>query len=158
MKRLLYILTVLLGGGMIVSWAAVVRQFQNFFQYYDTIFRFRDCVAPNPLVTPCFYGAVAFLIAFIWSLTLLKSPTLARARRLKGLLIFGTVFALSVLIYEAFDYYKIFTGPIQSCAPGVPPLQTPCFYGFIFFTTSAITCAQLVQRLRMTDATTNSTV
>lgn len=148
MKRLSYILSVLLAGGVIVSWVAVYRLFAQFWPVYGNIFRFRDCAFPNPLATPCFYGAVAFLIAFIWSLTLLKNPSLKSAVRLKGLLIFGTVFALSVLIYEVFDYYKIFSGPIASCAPGVPPLETPCFYGLIFFATSAITCAQFVRRLR----------
>ena len=41
------------------------------------MFEWSDCVVTNPLLTPCFYGALAFLAAFVWALVLLRSARAA---------------------------------------------------------------------------------
>jgi hypothetical protein len=55
-------------------------------------------------------------------------------------LLFGVVFATSVLTYETLVYYKICAPIAQaiSCAPGVFPLATPCFFGDLFFLASFV--------------------
>jgi hypothetical protein len=96
---------------------------------------------PNPLSTPCFYGGVMFVVAFIWSVWILFSErTLTGSQKyLKNLLIFGVVFAWGNF---AFEWYKYFTsnGDYVGCA-GVPvptPFQTPCFYGAMIYLASYI--------------------
>lgn len=142
MKKYLLIQTIIIGAGVVYSWSRVVLQFQIFYQKYGTIFRIKDCSYPNPVVTACFYGAVAFAIAFIWSLNLFLHETLNLKREtyLRYFLLFGVFFALSVLGFEFLLYYKIYqpAGPIIACSPGVFPLKTPCFYGMLIFFISFI--------------------
>jgi hypothetical protein len=148
MKKLQYLLILCIGGGVVIAWYTVIKQFIFFFNIYGDLFRFKDCAFPNPIITPCFWGAVAFIFAFVWSLRLVRSPSLRSARGLRGLLVFGSVFAFSVLVYEGLQFYQIYDGPIASCAPGVHPLKTPCFAGFIFFTLSAIISFRIVSAFR----------
>ena len=86
--------------------------------------------------------SVAFAVAFVWALVVYMTPRLQHARILwwlRAFLVFGTVFALCVLVYEALEYYHVLTlGTSLSCAPGVHPLATPCFIGFLFYATSAL--------------------
>ena len=53
---LIFILT----GGTIFSWTTVYQDFVRFFNLYGDLFRIYDCEIPNPVTTPCFYGAIAF--------------------------------------------------------------------------------------------------
>lgn len=128
-------LSLTLLGGSLFAWTTLYGQFQQFFGLYGTLFRFADCIMPNPLITPCFYGAVAFLVALGWSVYLIARPDARSSIWLSRLLLFGVFFALAVLGYEAAEYYKWidFGGVSVSCAPGVHPLATPCFTGFLFF-------------------------
>ncbi|MFA5954073.1 MAG: hypothetical protein WC817_00865 [Patescibacteria group bacterium] len=140
-RKLLFLQTVILAGGVFVSWNATLSQFRQFYDTYGTLLRFNDCAIPNPLLTACFYGALAFLCAFGWSLWLsLKDDVSVSERYLKYFLLFGVVFALSVLGYETLEYYKLFSfgGNIITCSPGTPPYRTPCFYGMLLFLASYI--------------------
>jgi hypothetical protein len=137
MKKYLLAQTILIAGGTVYSWSRVVIQFQTFYQKYGTIFRIKDCTYPNPVVTACFYGAVAFAAALIWSINIYikKEFDLKLERYLRNFLLFGVFFAASVLAFEFLLYYKIYrpAGPIIACSPGVFPLKTPCFYGMLTF-------------------------
>ncbi len=147
-KKFLYLQAALIGGGVVFSWTALAGQFSEFYNIYGTIFRFRDCAVPNPLATPCFYGALAFAVAFIWSVLLVRKPNLTSARWLRNFLLFGVVFALSVLAYEAVEYYRLFASdvPSISCSPGTPPYATPCFYGALIFIASYAAAYTIVRR------------
>jgi hypothetical protein len=150
-KKLLLLQTLILAGGLVYSWSRVIIQFQTFYQTYGTILKIKDCTYPNPLATACFYGAVMFLVTFIFSLALYLQPLLneKRERLLRNLLAFGSVFAASVLTYEFLLYYKIVrvTGAIISCSPGIYPLKTPCFIGLLFFFVSFLVAAQIVRMI-----------
>jgi len=130
-----YVLSATILGGAVFAWTTLFGQFERFLGVYHTLFRFADCIMPNPLITPCFYGAVAFLVALGWSAYLIVRPSMRGDVWLSRLLLFGVFFALAVLGYEAAEYYKWidFGGVSVSCAPGVHPLATPCFTGLLFF-------------------------
>ena len=58
--------------GVCVSWYATITNFIAFYNIEGTIFKIKDCVLPNPIVTPCFWGAVAFIVTLYFSYKLLK--------------------------------------------------------------------------------------
>lgn len=122
-------------GGVLFAWTTLYGQFERFLSVYGDLLRFRDCVIVNPIATPCFWGALAFLAAFAWSAALLARPSERQYRYLTHFLLFGVFFALAVLGYEAVEYYGFIDlgSASVSCAPGAMPLQTPCFTGFLFF-------------------------
>jgi len=140
-KKLLGIQSFALLCGTIFAWSKLIPQFNHFQSLYGTLFRFSDCTVPNPLLTACFYGSMAFLGALFWSLSVYKNPGLVSERRLRNFLLFCVIFAASVVLYEAAQYYKIFaTNAVSvSCSPGVSPLRTPCFFGMLFFIAAFIT-------------------
>jgi hypothetical protein len=103
------------------------------------------CAVTNPIITPCFYGALAFLAAFVWALTILRSApeaVLQRQRGLQLLLAAGTVFAWGNFTYEVYRFMQSKPAPSAfSCPAGevaVNPLMTPCFYGALIFLTTLV--------------------
>ncbi len=128
-------------GGTVFAWYTIYYDYLRFFNYGGEIFKFKECVMPNPLSTSCFYGGVMFAVAFIWSVWILfsKNILIRSERYLRNLLSFGVVFAWGNF---AFEWYKYFTsnGDYIGCA-GVPvptPFQTPCFYGAMIYLISFI--------------------
>ena len=121
--------------GTIFAWFTVYTDFARFYNIYGNVTRISNCIIPNPVTTPCFYGAFAFLIAFIWSLKLLKNPK--SQNKLVILLIGSTIFAWSNFTYEIFKFYASISGEQLSCS-GIPTnnvFLTPCFYGSVIFLT-----------------------
>lgn len=148
--RLLLLQALILLGGIAFSWSKLLPQFQNFLRTYGTIFRFRDCIIPNPLATACFYGSLAFVIALIWAAFLLRSPQASRQRFLKNFLLSGVFFAGAVVSYEIIDFYELLpTGGVTiSCTPSASPLYSPCLIGFIIFFIAFLTARKTYHRLR----------
>lgn len=149
LKRYLYLQTFILLGAVLFSWAALMGQFRNFYAAYGTFWRFADCAIPNPLATPCFYGTLAFIASLVWSIFVIGNPTLKLQNRLRNFLLFGVVFALSVLGYEFAEYYHLIGGPVVSCSPGTFPLLTPCFGGLLFFAVAFGVAAVATKILRL---------
>lgn len=149
-RNLLLLQSVVLLGGTIFAWSKLLPQFGNFQAIYGTIFRFRDCVIPNPLATACFYGSMAFIFATVWSFFVWNNSSHFHERYLRNFLLFCVVFAGSVVSYEFADYYKLFgaNSVIITCTPGLFPLLTPCFTGLIFFLTSYIISIFATRRLK----------
>lgn len=145
MKKLLYLQTAVLLFGVVVSWTTVVGQLQEFYSIYGTVFHFENCIIPNPLKTPCFYGAIAFLIAFVWSFTLTIKFNEKSQKWLLKLLTFCIGFAASVLTYEFMEYYRYIPKTGVSCAPGVFPLKTACFAGFLSFLVSGLLAKKIIK-------------
>ena len=138
-KKLLYVQTFLIASGTIFAWTILIGKFSEFYALYGDFFRFKDCAMPNPLITPCFYGSVAFLIALIWSVKVLKTKSIKSESWLRWFLLFGVVFAFSVTTQEALHYYNVISGPKFACDPFlVHPLKTACFYGGLFYVASFI--------------------
>ncbi len=124
--------------GSVFAWFTVYTDFVRFYNLYGSVTRIKDCVIPNPVTTPCFYGAFAFLVAFIWSvyIYLVSRPKkISIQKKLTILLIGSTIFAFSNLALEIYKFYFSQTTSKVSCS-GVPAesiFTTPCFIGSMFF-------------------------
>jgi hypothetical protein len=155
MNRLLLRLQVaVLAIGTAFAWFTLVGDYRRFFSAGGHVFEWSGCVVTNPLLTPCFYGALAFLAAFVWALVLLRSAAEVLAGRQRGLswlLAAGTVFAWGNFAYEVFLYSQQRPASAFSCPPpsdvAVHPLSAPCFYGALFFL-SALAISLLILRTR----------
>lgn len=121
--------------GVLVAFTAVISDFTRFYGAEGTIFKIQNCTYPNPVTTPCFYGAFAFLGALIWSFFILKKEEQRRVRQenyLSWLLLGGTLFALGNFTKLFLDYLG---GSKTGCsgAPMTSPFVTPCFFGLTLF-------------------------
>lgn len=144
----------MLAIGTAFSWFTLVGDYRRFFSAGGNVFEWSGCVVTNPLLTPCFYGALAFLAAFIWALVLLRSASgvvVGRQRGLNWLLAGGTVFAWGNFAYEVFLYSQQRPASAFRCPPpgqvAVHPLLAPCFYGALIFLT-ALVISVLILRIR----------
>lgn len=139
-RKLLIAQSVILLGGAMIAWSALIPMMTNFYALYGTFWHFNDCIIPNPLTTACLYGSLAFLVALYWSLIVFQTPTPRSERYLRNFLLFCVIFGGSVLTLEAAQYYKFIATPISvSCNPGASPFGTPCFYGTIAYILAFIT-------------------
>ena len=144
MDRLLLRLQVAaLAVGTAFAWFTLALDYRRFFNAGGRVSEWSGCAVTNPLLTPCFYGAIAFLAAFVWALVLLRSAPQAVAGRQRGLnwlLAAGTVFAWGNFAYELFLYSQQRSVSAFSCPPpgeaAVHPLMSPCFYGALIFLTA----------------------
>lgn len=120
--------------GTVFAWTTAVVDFLRFYQAEGTLFKINDCLYPNPVTTPCFYGAIAFALAFAWAIMILKKEGEARRKsekHLSWLLIAGTIFAWTSFGRLAYNFYTALPGQGVGCS-GVPtanPFTTPCFFG-----------------------------
>ena len=148
------VLTLLIGT--VFAWTTAVVDFLRFYQTEGTLFKIADCVYPNPVTTPCFYGAIAFAIALVWAILLLKKEGEVRVRsekHLSWLLTAGTIFAWSSFGRLAYNFYTALPGQGVGCS-GVPttnPFLTPCFFGSVLFLASLIVALGILRKesLRM---------
>lgn len=124
--------------GTVFAWTTAVVDFTRFYQTEGTLFKINDCVYPNPVTTPCFYGAIAFVVALVWAISLLKKEGEVRVKsekHLSWLLIAGTIFAWTSFGRLAYNFYTALPGQGIGCS-GVPtasPFLTPCFFGATLF-------------------------
>lgn len=104
--------------GTLIAWSTVTTGFIRFYRAEGTILKFMNCVVPNPLTTPCFYGAVAFLIALVWAVHLASHGTsIGRGyERLWWLLLASTIFGWSNVAYEFWTWSQSPTRTIVSCS------------------------------------------
>lgn len=142
----------MLAIGTAFSWFTLVADYRRFFAAGGRVLEFSGCVVQNPLATPCFYGALAFLIAFVWSVIVLRSPPAAmrgRESALLWLLAAGTVFAWGNFAYEAIRFYSATKAASPfSCPPGggaIHPLLAPCFYGALIFLAALVTAILILR-------------
>lgn len=137
---LLRLQVALLAGGTAFSWFTLVIDYRRFFAAGGRVLEVSGCAVANPVMTPCFYGALAFLAAFLWAIAVLRSVPEAVMRRQRGLnwlLTAGTVFAWGNFAYEVYRFSRpqasasAFSCPKEATA--VNPLMTPCFYGAMIY-------------------------
>lgn len=151
MKKFYKLQSLVLFIGTGFAWFTVYSDFSRFYKFYGSLTRIQNCVIPNPVTTPCFYGAFAFLFGFIWSLLILRRNTESRfiqQKKLNILLIAGTVFAWGNFAYETIKFYLVKNGPKVSCS-GVPTnniLLTSCFYGSVIFLCSLIISLIIIRK------------
>lgn len=125
-------------GGTVFAWTTAVVDFLRFYNAEGTLFKLEDCIYPNPVTTPCFYGAIAFAIALAWSIALLKKEGETRRNSEKYLMILlsaGTIFAWSSFARLAYNFYTALPGQGVGCSgvPAANPFITPCFFGSTLF-------------------------
>lgn len=143
MKKLYWLQTAVLLAGSIFAWYTVYTDFARFYGLYQSLTRIQNCIIPNPVTTPCFYGAFAFVGAFVWALLIQKMPQakqIIQQRRLVLLLIGSTIFAWSNLAIEVYNFYFKTQAEQVSCS-GVAAnsiFVTPCFIGSAIFLTALL--------------------
>lgn len=147
--------SMLIAGGTLFAWHAVGTDFLRFYRTEGTIFKISDCIYPNPITTPCFWGAVLFAVLLVLTVRLYDGgEMLMRQRRIVILLVAGTLFAWGNFLWGIRSFYSAPTGEGTSCS-GVPvdsPLHTACFYGALFFTASLIAGFLYLRSLRKSDS------
>jgi len=135
--KFLFVQSNMLFAGTVFAWTTIVVDFVRFYNTEGTLLKIVDCVYPNPVTTACFYGAIAFLVAFIWSLRLIKQDVKklkVQQKLLVWFLVAGTVFAFYNFGGQLIEFYGS-SGEKTSCS-GVPtdnPFLTACFYGSLLF-------------------------
>jgi hypothetical protein len=155
MKRaLLWLQVAMLALGTVFSWTTLVFDYQRFFAAGGHALELSGCLIANPVITPCFYGALAFLAALVWAVVVLRSAPERVANRqldLQWLLAAGTVFAWGNFGYEVYRYLQAEPVPAFACPPSGPaanPLTLPCFYGALIYTAALAVSALIVRRSR----------
>lgn len=157
-KWLLKLQVAVLALGTVFSWVTLFIDYRRFFAAGGRVFELSGCAVANPLLTPCFYGALAFLAAFLWSVAVLRSVPEVMTQHQRGLnwlLTAGTIFAWGNLGYEVYRYSQPQpTVPAFSCPKDealVHPLMTPCFYGAMIYL-AALVVSLLILRSRASRA------
>ncbi len=157
-RRLLKLQVALLAVGTAFSWFTLFVDYRRFFAAGGEVFELSACAVANPVVTPCFYGALAFLAALVWAVAVLRSRPETATRRQRGLrwlLSAATVFAWVNFAYEVYRFSRPQPAPSAfSCPKGdalVHPMMTPCFYGALIYL-SALVVSMLVLRARASRA------
>ncbi len=127
-------------SGVLVSWTTTLAAFMNFYRLEGTLFKIKDCIIPNPVTTPCFWGALAFMGALIWSLYLLKNNNEKSDRYLFYFLIGCVIFAWGNFTVELMGITPKPGALIAPCpATGTNPFLSACFFGSVLFTLSLTT-------------------
>jgi len=144
--------------GTVFAWTTAIVDFSRFYQVEGTLFKINDCLYPNPITTPCFYGAIAFAVALIWALALLKKEGEARRKSEKYLMIFlssGTIFAWKSFARLAYNFYTALPGEGVGCsgAPVSNPFATPCFYGSVLFLLALVVSITIFVKDRASEST-----
>lgn len=148
----------ILGVGTIFSFYTVVTDFMRFYDYEGTLLKVQDCVVPNPVTTPCFYGSFAFLAALVWSCRIYRGATERTAGqliKLTWLLIASNLFAWGNFSRVAYSFYSAGTGSTTGCSGVLTtnPFTTPCFIGSAIFMLALLTTLILNRSLRHAPST-----
>ena len=73
-----------LTAGAMIAWSTVTLAFIRFYRAEGTLLKVTNCRFSNPITTPCFYGAIAFIVALLWAVSLMRDVN-ARRRGYEGL-------------------------------------------------------------------------
>lgn len=153
-ELLLKVQVALLALGTAFSWLTLFIDYRRFFAAGGRVLEVSGCAVANPIMTPCFYGALAFLAAFLWAIAVLRSVPEAVTQRQRGLnwlLTAGTVFAWGNFAYEVYRFSQpqpaasAFSCPKDVAA--VHPLMTACFYGAMIYL-AALVVSMFILRSR----------
>jgi len=128
-------------GGMIFAWFTVIRELINFYTTEGTIFKIADSVYRNPVVTPCFYGAVGFIVIIVWAFFIWRefdeSKQIIHRKWHTLLLLGGTLFAWSVVTWEWWQIKQAAGAPVVGCSGLMDSIfDSTCLYGALFYTLS----------------------
>jgi len=149
-KSLRQLITLATFAGIIVAWVHIIKQFILFYGYEGTITKVTDCIIPNPVTTPCFYGGFGFILAFIIAIKLWRKDLSKKALTWFTLyLAAGTIFAWYNAGKDIINFYSPkAAGAVIGCS-GVAisnPFTTACFAGASLFLLAFIFSLILVLR------------
>ena len=154
-RTLLKVQVALLAMGTVFSWITLFFDYQRFFASGGHILKISGCTVANPVITPCFYGALTFFAAFVWAIVNLRSASdaaLKMERGLRLLLAAGTIFAWGNFSYEVYRYLQpqptasAFSCPSEIVA--AHPLMAPCFYGALIFLMALVVSVLIIRSHR----------
>ena len=134
------LLLIVLSAGTLFAFYTVVIDFMRFYSFEGTVFKINDCIVPNPVTTPCFYGAFGFLIALIWAWRLSVDNVKGWTRHLL-FVIACILIAWGNFAYSLKRYYEtLATGHPVGCSGQFVsnPWITPCFIGASIFLLTGI--------------------
>ncbi len=145
-------LCLLLGAG--IAGIGIAGDFIRFYHAEGTVFKIKDCVFPNPVTRPCFYGFFAFVSAAIWSFALTRMKDEQRCRKqqkyLQWFLVACVLFAWSNFFLEVFRFYDAKRNAVEAVGcSGLPihnPLFTTCFAGSVLFLLSGMLLSLSVKK------------
>jgi hypothetical protein len=143
-----------LSVGTVIAWTTVVLACIRFYRAEGTLLKVTNCRFPNPVTTPCFYGAIAFILALLWAASLVRGAR-PRAHGYQGLwwlLLASTIFGWSNVAYEFWRWNQSPFGVIVSCTTAsiASPFQSPCLYGSTMFLGAWLTVGSMLRALRQT--------
>jgi hypothetical protein len=143
MKKWYRLQIVVILAGTLFAWYTVVVDFMRFFDYHGTLFKITDCIIPNPVLTPCFWGAWGFIAALVWSILLLKHSESVNKKQhgyFTLFLVACTIFGWSNFFLVLYKFLANHGKPTIGCSGQITtnPFTTPCFYGSVFFLVSLI--------------------
>jgi len=148
--------TFFLAVGTLFAWYTVVNDFLRFYSYEGTVFKVEDCIFPNPVTTPCFWGAWAFLIAFVWAVRIQRNASVPKVsqRNLVLFLIAGTLFAWFNNVRDLIRFYGASGAPTVGCSGQLVtnPYTTPCFIGASIFLLSLLVGVWCLRQLKASTA------
>lgn len=159
MKKNYLFLLIALGVGSLFSVGTVLGDYMRFYDVEGTIFRIKDCASPNPLMTPCFWGAIAFVVAFFWARRLYyrleRYDMYIYHTSLSVFLVGGSIFAWTNFMRGYLAFINHGSKPIIGCSGQLVtnPFETPCFWGSVLFSISLVIAIGLWIGLRRSHAT-----
>lgn len=125
--------------GSIIAWGETLSKFSIFYTNEGTIFKIKDCVTPNPITTPCFWGATAFVIASLLAIVYFRRKSQSFE---KYFLIFMGACVLFAWGNFALELKGVQPDPnaiITVCQSNpANPFLSACFFGSILFTLSFV--------------------
>lgn len=151
MRRLQFLQCGVFLAGTVFAFYTVYEDFVRFYDAEGTLFKIADCAYPNPVTTPCFYGAFAFLLGFILSLKALNVPgqdLFKWLRRIFFLSLAGTLFAWGNLGLALYKFYILDSNIGCSGVPTQSPFITPCFVGAVLFFSALIVSSVLYRKAK----------
>ena len=149
MKKYFSLQVTVIAAGTAYAWGAVFADFSRFFQAGGDWWQFSGCRFPNPLATPCFYGAVVFGFALAWAVYLWQSQNPVSQKNLSRLLLAGTLFAWSVTAWEFYKFLRPHVGAYIGCngLAAENPIHTPCFTGASLYLAAWLVSLWIIKRL-----------
>lgn len=141
MKKYFFSQSFFLFIGTLFAWSTVVSDF----------IRFAGGNGVNPVITPCFYGAIGFLVFYIYSLFIYFANITQQKKNQKILVAFlvaGTLFGWGNFILEICRFYW-YNNPTSCSGVSIEtPFATPCFYGSVLYLLSLAASFVTLQFLR----------
>lgn len=137
-------------AGAAFAWYTVFVDFAKFFDIEGTIFVLKNTALPNPVKTPCFYGAIGFLVALYWSyLVLVQKDVVVQKKQhiyLTLFLIGGTIFGWTNFFIGYTKFIANNGKPVIGCSGQIMtnPFTTPCFYGSVLYLVSLVVALGIV--------------